>query len=159
MSFGDLLIVVLRWAHGLAAIVWLGGGLYSTLVLGPHLQALGDAVAVSRLRTAVGREFARLVDLSTVVFIVSGVVLTFDRLSSQGATVTYGIVLAVKVALALWMFGIAQGLKRRRRSAQGQGQGAIRQTLGSPRLLLWLGALVVLLAAVLQVLYEATLRR
>ena len=28
MSVGDLLIVALRWAHALAAIVWLGGGAY-----------------------------------------------------------------------------------------------------------------------------------
>jgi putative copper export protein len=68
-------------------------------------------------------------------------------------------VLALKVGLALWMFAIAQALKRRRRVPQPTGRfAAVRRTLGSPRLLLWLGAVVVLLAAVLKALYEAALR-
>ncbi len=70
----------------------------------------------------------------------------------------YGIVLAVKVALALWMFAIAQGLGRRRRVAAASGRWAtLGQTLASPVALLWLGALVMLLAAILKTLYETQL--
>jgi uncharacterized membrane protein len=159
VSPGDVLIVAMHWAHALAAIVWLGGGAYATLVLGPQLRALDDREVAGRLRAETGREFGRLIDAAIVVFIVSGVLLTFERLSGQGATVAYGIVLALKVGLALWMFAIAQALKRRRRVPQPTGRfAAVRRTLGSPRLLLWLGAVVVLLAAVLKALYEAALR-
>ena len=159
MSVGDLLIVALRWAHALAAIVWLGGGAYATLVLGPQLRALDDQDAAARLRSGTGHEFGRLIDASIVVFIVSGMLLTFDRLAGRGATPAYAIVLGLKVGLALWMFAIAQGLKRRGRSGPSSGRFArLRWELGSPRLLLWLGAVVVLLAAVLKALYEAALR-
>lgn len=157
MGVGDLILVVMRWAHGLAAIVWLGGGAYATLVLGPQLRALDDRDLAATVRRGTGREFSRLVDLSTVVFIVSGMVLTFDRLASQGATVAYGVVLALKVALALWMFAIAQRLKERRRPASVR-RATRWQMVWSSRLLLWLGAVVVLLAALLKAIYEAGLR-
>jgi uncharacterized membrane protein len=155
---GDVLVVAMRWVHALAAIVWLGGGAYMTFVLGPQLRALDDREVAARLRAGLGREFGRWVNAAIGVFIVSGVVLTFERLSGPGATVAYGVVLAVKVGLAFWMFAIAQRLNRLRPRSRPDGRlAALRWQLGSPRLLLWLGAIVVLLAAVLKVLYDAAL--
>lgn len=159
MSAGDILLIVMRWAHGLATIVWLGGGAYATLIQGRQLRQLADRELAAQLGRATGTDFRRWVNAAMIVFIVSGVILTFDRLANRGATVQYGIVLAVKVALAFWMFGIAQGLGRRRRGRTGTGRVAtLRRTLGSPRTLLWLGAIVVLLAAILKTLYENALR-
>ena len=158
MSVGEWLIVAMRWAHALATIGWLGGGAYAMFILGPQLREAGDRALVERLREGTGREFKRWVNVSIAVFIVSGVVLTFDRLAGRGATVTYGIVLAFKVGFALWMFGIAQGLTGRRPRRATGPLGAWRGALGSPRLLFWLGVVVVLLAAVLQALYEVALR-
>lgn len=148
----------MRWAHGLATIVWLGGGAYATLIQGRSLRDLDDEAVAARLARATGEAFGRWVNAATIVFIVSGVILTFDRLASRGATVQYGVTLALKVALAIWMFGIAQGLRRRRRGRPATGRLAeARRALSSPRALLWLGAIVVLLAAVLKTLYEKAL--
>ncbi len=161
MGPGELLLIVMRWAHGLATIVWLGGGAYATLIQGQQLRELDDRAVAAQLGAATGAEFGRWVNAAMIVFIVSGVVLTFDRLSSRGATVQYGVVLALKVALALWMFGIVQGFGARRRGRLRVTPGrvaAVRGALGSPRTLLWLGAIVVLLAAVLKTLYENALR-
>jgi uncharacterized membrane protein len=158
VSAGQLLLVVMLWAHVLATIVWLGGGAYSTLILAPRLRELDDAATVARIRRGTGAEFGRWINAAIVVFIVSGVFLTFDRLANRGATPAYGIVLAFKVGLACWTFAIAQGLRRRRVLRSDAGWLArVRWQLGSPRLLLWLGAIIVLLAAVLKVLYEAAL--
>ena len=161
MGPGELLLIVMRWAHGLATIVWLGGGAYATLIQGRQLRELDVRAVAAWVGAATGAEFGRWVDAAMIVFIVSGVVLTFDRLSSRGATVQYGVVLALKVALALWMFGIVQGFGARRRGRLRVTPGrvaAVRGALGSPRTLLWLGAIVVLLAAVLKTLYENALR-
>jgi len=161
MGPGELLLILMRWAHGLATIVWLGGGAYATLIQGRQLRELDDRAMAARVGAATGAEFGRWVNAAMIVFIVSGVVLTFDRLSSRGATVQYGIVLALKVALALWMFGIVQGFGTRRRGrlrVTPSRVAAVRGALGSPRTLLWLGAIVVLLAAILKTLYETALR-
>ncbi len=161
MGPGELLLIAMRWAHGLATIVWLGGGAYATLIQGRQLRELDDREVAARIGAATGAEFGRWLNAATVVFIVSGVILTFDRLSSRGATVQYGIVLALKVTLALWMFGIVQGFGARRRGRLQVTPGrvaAVRGALGSPRTLLWLGAIVVLLAAILKTLYENALR-
>lgn len=161
MGPAELLLIVMRWAHGLATIVWLGGGAYATLIQGGQLRELDNRAVAAQLGAATGAEFGRWVNAAMIVFIVSGVVLTFDRLSSRGATVQYGIVLALKVALALWMFGIVQGFGARRRGRLRVTPGrvaALRGALGSPRTLLWLGAIVVLLAAILKTLYENALR-
>ncbi len=160
MTAADLLLIAMRWAHALATIVWLGGGAYATLIQGRQLGELDDRAVAARLTRATGEAFERWVNAATVVFIVSGVILTFDRLASRGATVQYGVTLSLKVALAVWMFGIAQGLRRRRRGRVAPGRSVeLRRALGSPRALLWLGALVVLLSAVLKMIYEKALRR
>lgn len=158
LDAGDLLLVVMRWAHGLATIVWLGGGAYATLIQGRELRQLDDLDVAARLGRTTGAAFGRWVNAAIVVFIVSGVILTFDRLASRGATVGYGVTLALKVALALWMFGLAGGLGRRRRRAPSGPFAGMRRALGSPVALLWLGGIVVLLAAILKTLYESALR-
>lgn len=157
VSVGTLLMVLMRWAHALAAIVWLGGGVYASIVLRPRLQVLqtGDA---ERLQIGLRRDFGRLVNGAMAVFVVSGVLLTFDRLSGRGATPAYAIVLAIKVALALWMFAIAQHLQRRGLVPARRGRAAaFWWRISSPRTLLWMGAVVVLLAAILKALYERAL--
>ena len=159
MSAGQLFLIAMRWAHAIATVIWLGGGAYATLILGRHLREQEDPATAARIGRATGVAFGRWVNAATIVFIVTGVILTVDRLSSRGATVQYGVVLALKVGLALWMFGIAGGLGRRRRARPATGRLAdLGRTLGSPRMLLWLGAIVVLLAAVLKALYEVALR-
>ncbi len=157
MDAGTLLMIVVRWAHSLATIVWLGGAAYQLLIQARAVEQLAPDAA-AEFNRATGLRFRQWLNGAMVVFIVSGVILTFERLASRGATIQYGIVLGVKVALVLWIFGLAQGLGRRRRTVpQGRFAG-IRQQLGSPQALLWLGVIVVLLAAVLKTIYEQALR-
>ena len=157
MTVTEALLIAMRWAHALATVVWLGGGAYATLILGRQLRDEDEATA-TRIGRATGAEFGRWLRGATVVFVVSGAILTFDRLASRGATTAYGVVLAVKVALALWMFAVAQGIGRRHRQRQSSGRWTdLLRALGSPQTLLWLGAIVVLLAAILKTLYEIQL--
>ena len=155
MSAQEVLLIAIRWAHSLATVVWLGGGAYATLIQQRAVREEADEPTALRIGRATGAEFGRWVRAATIVFIVTGIILTVDRLANSGATVAYGVVLAIKIALALWMFAIAQSLGRRGRARAVTGRlAALARTLGSPQTLLWLGAIVVLLAAILKTLYE-----
>src|SRR5688572_3586558 len=106
--------------------------------------ALQESNRSNGLRQAVYRGFRELADASIVVFVVTGAILTFDRLSSSAATVTYLATLAAKVVLAVIMFALATRMRR------------VNPVLRVPltRWQVGLGALVILLAAFLKSLYE-----
>jgi uncharacterized membrane protein len=79
MSAADLLLVAMRWAHGMATIVWLGGGAYATLIQGRELRQLEDREVAARIGRATGSAFGRWVNAANVIFIVSSVIQTYDR--------------------------------------------------------------------------------
>jgi Ca2+/H+ antiporter len=86
------------------------------------------------------------------VFLVTGAFLAVQRLSSAALPPTYFAALAVKVALALAMFGAA----RRLAVAAGPPVGAWWQT---PEVtVLGLGVAIYALAIALRAIYEDTIR-
>ncbi len=144
----ELLLVAVRWAHAMAAVCWVGGSLFLLFVLEPSLRAAEDPKWSVSLRQAVYSGFRELADAAIVAFIVSGAILTFDRLSSNAASPLYLAVLALKVLLAVIMFYLAARLRRAEHTRRDR---FARWQVG-------LGAAVILLAAVLKTLYENGLR-
>ena len=161
MELVDLLRVGVRWGHALAAVVWVGGSLFYLLALNPALALLGDFPERRALLDHIGRQFQEVVRLAIRIFVLTGVVLTVDRLTQPTITVAYVLVLGVKIALSLWMFWLAQQLRRRPGPSGVRGVTAQmrlgRDWLQSPNLLLMLGLVVYLLAEVLKVLFEQSL--
>jgi uncharacterized membrane protein len=143
----ELLLVAVRWAHAMAAVAWVGGNLFLLWVLEPALRSFSGSEGSGPLWRAVSQGFRELTDASIIVFIISGAVLTFDRLSSVAASPAYVGVLAAKLALALVAFFLAARLRR--------AEPARRLWLA--RWQVGLGALIILLAAVLKTLYESGL--
>jgi len=155
VSAGDLLLVLVRTAHLLAAASWVGGTL---------------AYAVSG-RPAPGtgaRPFAWIVRLCTWALILSGVVITVDRLAIAATSPLYLGGLALKVGLAIAMFLLAGSLApsaagrlRRalpRRPAPAAAEKTSRRLwLTTPYLILELGVAVYVIGAVLAVAYTRTL--
>jgi hypothetical protein len=114
--------------HGLAAIVFLGWS--ATVWLdGPP----GGDSAQSRQR------FKEIIELTLIVFLATGAILTFDRLS-RGAGSVYAAVLALKVLCGAIAYQFAFRWRR------------MGLPVGAPdgRVLLLAGAATVLLAAVLK---------
>jgi uncharacterized membrane protein len=139
----DLLLVAMRWLHAMAAVVWVGAILFELLVVQP---AWGGSPPEDVLDSfdSVLRE---IVQAALIVFLLSGAILTFERLSRGAAGTGYVIVLGLKIVLSLAMFQIGYRYRRAR--------GARRVT--GLRWLGGLGTIVVLLAAVLKSLYERAL--
>ena len=168
MSISDVFLLLVRWLHLVAAASWVGGGVFYMLVLRPAIRRAGEGG--STLPAAVGREFRSLVGLCIAVLVLTGAILTFDRLTSPATDAAYVATLAVKVSLAVIMFILAHRARSARRDAPGpspeptkDGMLIVRLArrlsgaLSGGVLILALGVTVLLLADLLKALYESNL--
>ena len=157
MNVLDIILLAIRWAHALAAVVWIGGSLFMLLAARPALQSLraeatGDlAGLVSR---ALAVEFRPIVAAAIAVLLVSGVILTVDRLTSEAVGPAYTAVLVAKIVLAAYAFGIAWLLPRTSAGRAPAPAGRLRRTLLGPEALTVAGVIVIGLADVLTWLFE-----
>ena len=153
----DVFLLIVRWAHAIAAVAWVGGGIFYWVVLRPALRTEGVPPAVARFA---GTEFGGLVALSAWTLVITGAVLVFARLSEPAAGVPYGAVLAVKIALSGWMFFLISGRRRRRTPPDGAPRGRLRaaaDALGHVNMTVVLGIVVFGLSDVLRLLIERNL--
>lgn len=109
MDVNTLLLILIRWAHVMAVVAWVGGNIFYLAVLRPAMRA-GETPRF--LGRQVGAEFKAVVETALWVLIVTGVLLLAERLSVV-LSVAYGITLAVKLILFGAMAIIAIALGRR----------------------------------------------
>ena len=162
MGVLDWILVIIRWGHALAAVAWVGGGAFYLLVLRPAIrrsQGLPPDTSA-----AIRDEFRGLVTTAIAVLLLTGVILSVARLTSDAATIPYAVVLGVKITLALYMFYIVRIVRIVRRGGyveqQGTGGGWLRSValrLSSPMALLIIGIVVIGLSDVLDALIEDAL--
>ena len=148
----DIILLIIRWAHALAAVTWIGGSLFMLLAARPALRSpeLRSNDAGGLVGRVLAAEFRPVVVTAIAVLIVTGVILTVDRLTSDAAGMAYAMVLVAKILLAVYAFGIAWLLPRRRRDRAG-GIGGV---LSGPGALTVVGVIVIGLADVLAWLFE-----
>lgn len=160
---GEIFRLALRWVHAIAAIAWVGGAIFYWLALRPALRTIPLSER-SRFEQAVARSFREIVQTGVFVLLITGVIMSVDRLSAGVTGAAYVAVLVLKIALSLVMFGIAWQVGRRDRrtsdsSTATPDRAPARRSRPRPAdLILWLGLIVVLLALILRALFEAGLR-
>ena len=168
MTALDIILLLIRWAHALAAVVWIGGSLFLLLAGRPALRRTalrqtdaGGRSAPEILGRALAAEFRPIVTTAIGALIVSGVILSAQRLTSDAAGVAYTAFLVAKIALSGYAFGIAWLLPRRRRGDKAARAGApagmarrIGTALTGPGALAVIGVVVIGLADVLAWLFE-----
>lgn len=157
MGIADVLLLVVRWLHALAAVAWVGGSIFYAFVLRPAHRR--GAEGQGETAKPVAEEFRALVYTAMGVLLSTGIVLTASRLTSGKISAVYVGVLALKVALALCMFYLARFRSRAFLNAQPIQSGPRRlltAATGTTAILV-LGVVVFLLADLLQVLVEARL--
>lgn len=132
----ETLLVVLRWLHALAAVGFLGWILVYLLDGPPQGQ-----------NPSASRRFKEVTEVTLVLFLATGAVLTFDRLS-QGAGTLYAALLALKVVFGVIAYQFAFRWRR----------AGLRALALDGRLAFAFGAAAVLLAAVLKGVFESGLR-
>ncbi len=143
MEVADVLIVAMRWLHAAAATIWIGAAIFELFVVLPAF----NGEPPTPVRDVVDGAMREIVQTSLVVFLVSGAILTFDRLSRGAAGSAYVGLLGLKLVLAIAMFQLAFRFRR----ASGR-----RRILGL-RWVSGLGLAIVFLAATLKWVYERAL--
>ena len=156
MGFTDILLLAIRWLHAIAAVAWVGGGLFYLLVLRPSLGASQDDRRDELRR--LGEQFRHLVNTAIAVLLVTGAILTLSRLTSDYVGLPYVIVLVIKIALALYMFYLVRFLRPRTYAVEPAPTNKRLQRFTSlftgATAVLVLGVIVFLLADILRALIE-----
>lgn len=160
MDVLDWILVAIRWVHALAAVAWVGGSIFYVLVLRPSQRRSPDA-GDPRVRDATAQEFRSLVNTAIGVLLLTGVILSVSRLTASAATVPYMAVLAIKIALALYMFYTVRFSRRRgypnAEPIDGGRWARWRANLSGTTAVLVIGVVVFGLADVLDALFENNL--
>ena len=139
--------LLLRLAHAVAAVLWLGGGAYYVLALRPALRNADPAVQAAGREAQ--REFGEWASVATLILIVTGVVLTFDRLTDGRGTSVYVILLAIKIVAALVAFVLTGMFVGRSTARRGKGKPKINRSW----LILSLGTVAFVIGITLSVMY------
>jgi len=113
---GDWFLLGLRVAHALAAMLWLGGGVYYLLAVRPASRESSEPPRA--FISAAQGYFGEWAQVATMVMVVTGGILVFDRLSNGNAGITYVALMAAKIVAALAAFWFA-GIRPVRRAARG----------------------------------------
>lgn len=143
---------LVRLVHILAASAWVGGSFMYLIVVIPALRSGGPAPAIA---SKIAETFKRMVNICVGLLLLSGVYLTFDRLTQTNLGLPYIIVLALKILGALGLFVLAMylGQSNIRRLAKR----TTRLSKAAPQLMLALGILVFILGALLNTIFEMTI--
>ncbi|MBD47986.1 MAG: hypothetical protein CL891_02695 [Dehalococcoidia bacterium] len=157
MDINEILFIGLRWVHSIAAISWVGGGIFYLLVLRPFLRSYPNIKEAQ-----IAANFRDLVSIAMAILLVSGAILTFERLTSGFIGPSYVIVLCTKIAIAAYMFYLVRFvksglLKRNESMSKPRTKGWISLMTGNPAVVV-MGLVVFLLADVLSAIFENGLR-
>jgi len=154
IAVGDWIMLIVRWAHAIGAVAWIGGSAFFAFVLRPVERA--NPELVRPVLRPVGAVYRELVDVSVIAIIVTGLVLMFDRLTGNDATAAWFIVLGVKLALAIWMFYLVWHFRQSDfdPTEQPKGLAARLSWLVGYNAMVFFGVIVFLLASILRVLFE-----
>ena len=160
MGVLDWILLIIRWGHAVAAVAWVGGGIFYLLVLRPALRRTALSAEANR---SVGIEFRGLVNTAIAVLLLTGVILSVARLTEDSITIAYVAVLVVKIVLALYMFYVVRFLRPATYSEEDKAAtgwwGKTRSGLTSAGAVLIIGLIVIGLADVLSFLFEDSLRQ
>ena len=160
----DILSLAVRWVHAISSAVWIGGSVFYLIVLRPALKDAERSGGVpgkfvSRL---VALHFREWVHVSMIALLVSGAILTFDRLTEPTVSALYIGALAAKIVIAFWLFGIGTATYRKRlierdsdsRGGSGNMLSRWLRPLVSPSMIVYGGLIVILLSDLLNAAFE-----
>ena len=152
------LLVANRWVHATAAALWVGGGLVYLLVVVPASRRLRETGSPAEAGW-MNRQAVRVLGGGIGVFVLTGGILTFQRLAEPQISLVYVTVLVLKIVVSLASFALVW---KRGELFAGISAGPFARLLPRPfrsggGLAIVMGSLAYLLAIILQRIVEAGL--
>ena len=155
----DIFLLIIRWIHNLASVIWVGGSLFYLLTLNPISRATANFPKLAS--SEIGRDFGSIVTGCIALLILTGTILTFERTSSPTITNTYILILTLKIVLAIVMFWLALSLKKKRNNLPPNPKSTILNKFGSilseTSIIVILGIIIFLIADLLKIIFEKSL--
>lgn len=146
----DWLLLSAQGMHQLGAVAWVGGSIFYKFVLQRSFRKAGTDSGSIR---AIGHEFGRIVRIAIVILVITGAFMAVVHLSAGGNSRAYIAILALKIALAFYMFLVAWLIGRRQggtsSDSPASGWAPLRRIATGTTTLLALGVVVIGLADVL----------
>jgi uncharacterized membrane protein len=116
MTLTEIFALLSRWLHIIPAIILVGGTLFMRFSLVPATEELN---ASAELRESIRKRWARLVMISVLFLLVSGLYNTMLKVRGfETGDTAYNALLLVKVILALAIFFLASVMSGRSKMAQ-----------------------------------------
>ncbi len=144
----------------MSAVAWVGGGIFYVLVLRP---ASARSPRAAEARRSIGEEFRGLVHTVMAVLLITGIILSASRLTANGVSLYYVVVLGIKISLAFYMFYVVRFMRNTVYPDDIAGSpgwlAGVRRGLTSTTAVLVIGVLVFGLSDLLDALFEAGLSR
>ena len=105
----EYVMIIARWGHILGASTWLGISLTYAFVIAPLRLSYQSH---EELFKTINIRYKEIVDLSVIVIFISGLIMTFDRLTGLPPPTTWTILLGSKVVLAILMVYLIWNARR-----------------------------------------------
>ena len=115
MEIKEILALVFRWLHIVPAILLVGGTLFMRFSLVP---AASESNASPELRESIRRRWSKLVMISVLFLLVSGLYNAAMKAIGFELSVMYNALLLIKIVLALAVFYLTAVLSGRSATAQ-----------------------------------------
>lgn len=98
--------IILIWIHLLAAVAWIGGMVFLSLILMPVLKQAGFSGERRALFHSLARRFRLLVWASITTLLATGSVLLVSRAGSLSDAATWPFVMTLKLALVALLIAL-----------------------------------------------------
>ena len=102
----DILWLLIRWIHVIAAVVWIGGNLVLAMVIVPYFRQNLPSVQRIQLLTQIGKRFEPIVWGCVGILFFTGIANIFDAIgfgSSSGAEVANTFMRTLLIKLILFI--------------------------------------------------------
>jgi len=115
MDVQQILMLVFRWIHVIPAMILVGGTIFLRCSLVPAANEVGGS---NEVREAIRRRWAKLVMLSVLLLLVSGIYNFHLKAVNYKMDGTYLVLMAIKVLLALAVFYLVAVVSGRSNTAR-----------------------------------------